>query len=163
MAAPPTTTTMTATSPAGAGMNLGVGRSATAWTMANHAHALKRPATAAIGTRKTAGLTDSRAPSMVSTPNHSATQPTVRSGGMCRHHPRSMAPWWTSSITASAPGTATKNSHEIETTAMPNSNATHGESRTAAVTTNAALLLSSGRHSGGYSPSGHAARTMNAV
>ena len=155
--------TMTATKPAGAGMNRGVGRPATACTMPNQAHALNRPATAAIGRRKAGGLTESRAPSMLRTRNDSPTQPTVRSGGMCRHHPRSTAPWWTSTITARAPGTAMKKSQEIDTTAIPNSSATHGESRTAATMTNAALLASVCRRGGASSSSGHDARTMKAV
>ena len=100
---------------------------------------------------------------MLRTRNESPTQPTVRSGGMWRHHPRSIAPWCTSTITARAPGTATKNNHEIDTTAIPNNSATHGERRTAAVTTNAALPVTVLRSGGSSSSSGHAARTMNVV
>ena len=47
--------------------------------------------------------------------------------------------------------------------AMPNSNATQGDNKTAAVRTNAALVRSRRPRGGASSPSGHADRTMKAV
>ena len=61
------------------------------------------------------------------------------------------------------PGRATKNSHEMDTMAMPNNSATHGDISTAVPRTKSALCPSARRSGGGSSPSGQALRTMYAV
>ena len=137
-------------------------RNRMARTIPYQAQALNSPAAAAAGSRMSGGLTDRAAPSRLSTRNVSAIQPTVRSGGLCRHHRPATGPWWISNAMPRATGTATKNGHDTDTTAMPNSSPAHGTSRTAALTVNTAVRRSSTGHDGIAMSRGQAARTRAA-
>ena len=66
-----------------------------------------------------------------------STQTTVRAGGGSRHHVGKTAPWWTRAAMQTTAGTAMKNSHDSDTTAMPSNRAANGINTMADATVNA--------------------------
>ena len=93
------------------------------------------PATAATGSRQTAGHVLNTLPKPVMATKLRTTTPATGHDTGPRHQLERIAPPATSTASINTTGTATKNNHDSETTAIANINPTHGASSKDTTTT----------------------------
>ncbi len=111
------------------------GASTTARTRRTHSHALTSPASAATGSRQAAGHVLNTLPKPVMDRKVRTATPATGHETGPRHQLDRIAPPATSTASISTTGTATKNNHDSETTAIANINPTQGASNNDTTTT----------------------------